>query len=107
MGVSDDEAQYEPVMRFVTTKDNGGPHDSESYVCGYEMGALDAALGVMRGLGFRTHLTQLHTANQPQADLLAMKHRVDVSFHVYDECPEWMEVEFALGAVEPLDGEQA
>lgn len=95
-----DKEGYRLVMPFVTTTDNGGPHDPESYVCGWEMGRLDIALGTMRQLGFRAHYSQFHAANKPQAELLAMKHQMHMVATVYDENPEWMEAEFTCLPVE-------
>lgn len=102
-----EEAHYEPVVSLVTVKSNGGPHDDASYVCGMEMGALHMVLGSMRHMGIRSHVTQIHTANQPQADLSAMYFHLKAEFRVYDEVPEWTEAEFSLDVIdeEMPDGE--
>lgn len=66
------EGDYSLVMPFVSCVSNGGPHDDESYVCGWECGALDRELGarnqpyVWKGM--------VHRANLPQIELIAMKH---------------------------------
>lgn len=66
----DSSDELELVMPFVTVRSKGGPHDDESYSCGWEMGALDELLE-HRAPAVHTQL--IHAANQPQADLIAMK----------------------------------
>lgn len=97
--MANDEPGYALVMPFVTTTDQGGPHDAESYIAGFEMGRLDATLSVMRQLGFRSHWTQIHASNRAQADLLAMRYRLIVEFTEYENFPEWLEAEFTLGLI--------
>lgn len=100
MGVADDEAGYGLVMPFVTVTDAGGPHDAESYACGWEMGRLDATLSVMERLNLRSHLTQIHTVNRAQADLIAMRYHLHAEFTEYEGIPEWLQVEFTPGPIE-------
>lgn len=66
------EGHYEPIMRFVVTADNGGPLDSTAYVCGYEMGALDARLSAAKHHHLPAPEAMIHRENVPQADLVAM-----------------------------------
>lgn len=92
-----DEPEYALVMPFVTCASNGGPHDDSSYVAGWEMGALDAALKHASALNIGprpTLRTSIHADNQPQADLIAMKHGFHVVFEEIDGHPDWMHAEF-------------
>lgn len=61
---------YDLVMPFVTVATQGGPHDDESYVCGFEMGALDVLLDSRVSAVEQV----IHASNLPQVDLIAMKH---------------------------------
>lgn len=60
-------------MPFITVTANGGPHDTESFSCGYECGFLDGALSALdtRVKGLRQIV---HTVSVEQCDLIAMKH---------------------------------
>lgn len=64
------------VMPFVSVESKGGPHDDDSYVCGWEMGALDSELA---------HREQpllervIHETNTGQADLVAMRYGYTVT----------------------------
>jgi hypothetical protein len=73
----EDGEGYELLMPFVVTKSHGGPWDDESFVAGWELGRLDAALGQAEGIDFTRSLTvtaQIRTDGVPQAELIAMKH---------------------------------
>lgn len=63
--------EYSLVMPFKVCATYGGPFDDESYVCGFEAGALDARLHYARPL---TVSLPVHAANVEQFDLIAMKH---------------------------------
>ncbi len=86
-------AEYGLVMPFVTCKTNGGIHDDDSYVAGYEMGKLDASLQVAAGIALSVKRT-IHAVNRPQADLLAMKTGWLARFEEIDGHPEWVRAEF-------------
>lgn len=89
--MTNDENEYvdrEMVMPFVTVASKGGPHDDDAYVAGYEMGLLEASLGVSRWLLVRT----LRTDNLPQAELLAMRHGFQMEAETYSPAPEWTTV---------------
>lgn len=60
---------YELAMPFVTVNSKGGPHDDESYVCGFEMGRLDATLPDAPD----EYVETIHATNLAQADLIAMR----------------------------------
>lgn len=60
---------YELALSFVSVQSSGGPHDDTSYVCGWEMGALDTYL-MTTPLG---HEQTIHEVNVEQADLIAMR----------------------------------
>jgi len=79
---------YELVMPFIVTHSHGGPFDDEAYVCGYEMGHLDAVLDVVRGLQVGPPVLTIHRANMPQAELLAMKHRMTLMEIPWPDCDE-------------------
>lgn len=70
-----EESQFDLVMPFVTVESKGGPHDDASYVAGYEMGLLDAALAARP----ERHEVTVHSVSALQADLLAMRHGFAVS----------------------------
>jgi hypothetical protein len=70
-----EDDSYHLVMPFVAVVSRGGPFEDDSYVAGYEMGLLSAALG-MQPATFRT---TIHAGNRAQADLLAMKHGYTMS----------------------------
>jgi hypothetical protein len=72
--VNDDEPDLELVVPFVTVASEGGPHDDESYVCGWEMGNLDHYLMSAARLHLIPQDTLIHTSNLDQADLVAMNH---------------------------------
>ncbi|MBF6188012.1 hypothetical protein [Nocardia farcinica] len=80
MSDEDDEPGYNLVMPFVTVTSVGGPHEDGAYVAGYEMGVLDTELKVADALGALPLHRVIHTANRPQADLLAMKHQMVAEF---------------------------
>jgi hypothetical protein len=68
-------AEYGLVMPFVTLNSRGGPHDDQSYVAGWEMGALDMVLGEMPDSPLpATYNFTIRSDNRPQFELIAMKH---------------------------------
>lgn len=98
--MSDDEMGL--VMPFVTTVSNGGVHEDKAYVAGYEMGNLDAVLGVAAALDLLPDRKVIHAENRPQTDLLAMRHGYWPSFVETGGSPEWLIVDFerASGVVD-------
>ncbi|HYQ69068.1 hypothetical protein [Actinophytocola sp.] len=68
---TDATASYGLVMRFVTVASKGGPHDDQSYVSGWHMGALDLRLAEFKPAH---HVETIRTADVVQADLVAMRH---------------------------------
>lgn len=93
--VSGDAAHYNLVMPFVTCTDHGGPHQPDSYVAGWEMGALDLKLGTVRHLAPHADVpgeTMLHRVNGPMVDLIAMKHGYTAVLVPVDE--EWAMARF-------------
>lgn len=71
---------FELETPFVTVTSKGGPHDDQSYVCGYEMGLLDNELksakiiALMISKKYASISKTLHLDNKVQAELIAMKH---------------------------------
>jgi len=79
----DDEHGFELEMPFVTVTSQGGPHDDQSYVAGWEMGTLDALL-ISKPPFYEGPIA---AANEPQADRIAMKHGYSAKFEptAFDE----------------------
>lgn len=82
-----DEPGYGLVMPFVSVTSKGGPHDDEAYVCGWEMGQLDARLQYERPLLLEQ---TIHAANTAQADLVAMKHGYAATVRQTDNEWAWL-----------------
>lgn len=80
------------IMPFITVQSHGGPHDDQSYVCGYEMGYLDARLAVISALGAIPTPQTFHLENLPQIDLIAMQYNLRTTIKVDDD--EWVHVTF-------------
>lgn len=72
-----EEHESELLMPFVTVVSVGGPHDDESYVCGFEVGEISA---ILESRTIAATLRVVHTSNVSQLDLVAMRHgyRLDV-----------------------------
>lgn len=68
-----DDGEYDLIMPFVTVQSKDGPHEDVSYVAGYEMGYLDAALDGSKKWA-KTSAWTIHAENRAQADLIAMHH---------------------------------
>jgi hypothetical protein len=77
---------------LVTTVSEGGPHDDESYVAGFEMGEMFASLGIIR-----PHHTEryVRTESLPMLDLLAM--RFGYSYTASRSVDGWTWVELRRG----------
>jgi hypothetical protein len=82
------DGDYSLVMPFVTVASKGGPHDDDSYTAGWEMASLDALLAQQPA----EVAMSLHSANVPQADLIAMRHEFVMRTEQYDD--EWVSAEF-------------
>jgi hypothetical protein len=101
--VTNEGAEYNLVMPFVTCRSTGGPHDDASYVAGYEMGKLDAVLNISESTRMALRPTvyaQLHTDNVPQADLLAMRYGYRARFEQVEGFPNWTAAEFSDSTIE-------
>jgi hypothetical protein len=103
----DDQQEFALLMPFVTTNSNGGPHDDESYVAGYEMGQLDARLAAAAHHGLGCPEVVIQRKNLPQAELIAMRHGMLANEQPMDltECAdsdevrsEWAHVVFTWGS---------
>ncbi|WP_116201299.1 hypothetical protein [Amycolatopsis circi] len=66
-----EETEYGLVMPFVTVTSKGGPHDDQSYVAGWAMGALDTRLEATYPDAWND---MIRADCAPQADRIAMKH---------------------------------
>lgn len=97
--------EYEMFMPFVTAVSNGGVHDDRAYVAGFEMGRLDAELGMIRQLGLVPGPKVMHAENKPQADLLAMKHGFAAGFEPVEGYEHWTVCGFSRAEVELPDEE--
>lgn len=84
-----DHPTREKVLPFVATTALGGPFDTESWVAGWNAGLLNAALAA----GPPEHLSAVDPGNEPQADLIAMRHgyRTEVQGRV----DGWVRILFA------------
>jgi len=80
---------YGLVMPFVTVASKGGPHDDQSYVAGWEMGALDARLEHERPAVLEM---PIQLDNVQQADLLAMKHGYGYTITEHDGQWSWLKL---------------
>lgn len=88
-----DEFEFSLVMPFVVTQSHGGPFDDDAYCAGWEMGALDVELRLVRG---RRHAVTIRRDNLAQADLIAMKAGWSVTEESEPEdSVEWAQVTFA------------
>lgn len=87
--MTDESPEFEMSLPFVTTVSEGGPHDDESYVSGFQMGQLDVILGFPF---MQTHVMTIHTSNLRQADLIAMHY--DFKMEVETEDDTWATVSF-------------
>lgn len=95
------------IYPFVSIASNGGPHDDESYVCGYEVGRIDAALSMLpQSVAVVRYL--IHEANIQQIDLLAMHY--GFTSHLGEVEDGWVTAALSRGdvaiAVLPPDGEE-
>jgi uncharacterized protein YfaP (DUF2135 family) len=92
-------AKYEMVMPFVACASHGGAYDDDSFVAGWRMADLDAALRAADAS--RPMAATIRPAEQTQADLIAMRHGWRVST-AEDAVPgEWLTVHFARAEEAP------
>lgn len=75
-GDSGEGEPMELVMPFVNVRSRGGDFDDPSYAAGWEMGNLEAVLHLDEPTVLEV---TIHTANAAQADLIAMRHRYNVT----------------------------
>ncbi len=83
--------------RLITLASEGGPHDDESYLSGYAMGALDALLGYAAWTSDNVGIRWLYDkaldfiviseVNLEQADLITMRHGYTSTFDPYEGHP--------------------
>ena len=94
----DEEVGFELAMPFVVCKSKGGPYDDAAYVAGWEGAYWDLELQRMGEFTTgHTIVASIHTDNQPQIDLIAMKHGWTATFDEPDpEFPGWLTVTFRL-----------
>jgi hypothetical protein len=69
MSREEEEAEYGVVLPFITVASKGGPHDDDTYTCGWECGEINALLQYGKP---NEHTVTVHTINLGQLDLIAM-----------------------------------
>lgn len=69
-------------MPFINVKSKGGMYDDQAYMAGYEMGILDMAL--VQASHYMVEMI-IHSTNEMQADLIAMRHGWQVEVLERDE----------------------
>lgn len=100
-------SEYEMRMPFITVTSKGGPHDDDSYVAGWEMGALDRDLRMAALIQAEVTVT-MHSENTGQADLIALSHGYVMRAIGHDAgVPEWAEVTFGPAREEEEDDDEA
>lgn len=88
--MSDEEAEYDLVMPFVLTNDNGGPYDPAAFVSGYRLGQLDSALALCQTVPLTEPTELVAPPNEAeQIDLIAMKNGYKSSQREYDSDSDW------------------
>lgn len=79
------DAEYSLEMPFVVCKSQGGPYDDDAYVAGWEAKTISIQLDGLANITGATMVAVVHIENQPQIDLIAMKHGWTVEFEPFDE----------------------
>ena len=92
----DNESEYGLVMPFVVCASQGGPYDDRAFVAGWECGALDQVLAVLRPYG-ATINRWVKPELLPQLDLIAMKHSLVMTVGEMHEESGYVNVEFGIG----------
>lgn len=87
------EATHGLLMPFVSVTSRGGPHDDDSYVAGWEVGALHTHL---LGAQPDQHEQNILRVNRDQADLVAMHSGYSAKFEDIPEMPTWLYATFEL-----------
>lgn len=90
--MSDAEA-YGLVMPFVLVQSRGGPYEDQAFVSGYSLGRLDYELSVARALTMTPSTRYERAADQPQADLIAMRYGFTLTVTPLSD-GEWARYEF-------------
>lgn len=106
----DDAPESAIAMPFVTVSSKGGPHDDQSYTCGYEMGYLDATLDALNQAAATVSWeVTIHSANLAQADLVGMQYGLTMELGTWDAtidaqtAKEWARVRFHWPVPDPTD----
>jgi hypothetical protein len=95
-----DQPHYELIMPFVLAKSNGGPYDDDAFQAGWDLGALDVEMKIMKTLESVPTPRYWPRAWLPQVELLCMKHGL-IAIQgpldpVDDPLNEWVGLEFAI-----------
>ena len=67
-------AEYDLVIPFVACQSQGGPHEDDAFVAGYQAGRIDHALAVLVTVGGREMRATVRSDLVRQLDLIAMHH---------------------------------
>ena len=65
---------YATIMPFVTIDTNGGEHEAESYLAGFEMGAADARLAIAAIARAERLVVAVRRSNLPQLRVIGARH---------------------------------
>jgi hypothetical protein len=95
------EEGYELVMPFSVCKSQGGPYDDESFVAGWRLAEIDAALR-MNGGCWQGHV---YEPELKQVDLIAMRHGAHVSSEPTDAVTLWFTVTITRWPPTSLSGD--
>lgn len=92
--------EYELVMPFVACTSQGGPYDDAAFTAGWRLGQLDAELEAAEGHDVHDWCplptAQVHPADLPMVDLIAMRYGFTTSSEPWPDGPEeWVTVKFA------------
>lgn len=71
-----------PVLPFITTTDQGGPHDRDSYAAGWQMATLTAVLDITNPALLTMDIL---TTNAPQAELICMTYGYTATLRRLDD----------------------
>lgn len=83
---------YGLTMPAVVTKGNGGDLDGLAFICGWQVGALEAELRTCHQLGATPRGHYVYPEIAPQLDLIAMENQFTLTLG--DGVPDWRYVTF-------------